>query len=102
MVDLHRLRHDAVKFDRAWGNFERMLKNMTKRFRDVRNNEHMLTSRNKREGYYSAKALRVTKKSVESYTPKFRMEFVRIHDKAWALRYRKQTGAQVVRIKERK
>ena len=102
MVNLHKLRHDAAMFERAWGDFERMLKNMNKRFTDVRNNEHLLVSRNKREGWYSAKALRITRKSLAEGYPKFRMEFVRIHNKAWALRYRKQTGAQIVRVKERK
>jgi hypothetical protein len=87
MVDLHKLRRDAKMFDRAWGNFERMLKNMNQRFRDVRNNERLLVSRNKREGWYAVKLVG---------------EHHRIHDKAWALRYRKQTGAQVVRVRERK
>lgn len=104
MVDLHKLRHDAVMFDRAWGNFERMLKNMNKRFRDVRNNERVLVSRNKREGFYAGRlaAMLYAKGSNHGKPVQFKNRYVRIHNKAWALRYRKQTGAQIVRVKERK
>jgi hypothetical protein len=99
MVNLNKLRRDAKLFDRAWSNFERMLKNLNQRHRDIRNNERMLVSRNKREGWYSArhKSQRINPKTkmFESVCAKC----FRIHSKAWALRYRKQTGAQLMRVK---
>lgn len=95
MVNLAKLRHDADKFARGWSDFERMLANMNKRFRDVRNNERVLVSRNKREGWYMTRLKTLGAKGSS------RLHF-RTNSKAWALRYRKQTGAQIVRVKEKK
>lgn len=95
-VELSQLRADAKMFERKFGNFERQLKNLTKRFRDVRNNERVLKSRNKREGWY------VGWHADNSLHEDAAMRHIRCCAKEWALRYRKQTGAQVVTVKERK
>lgn len=95
-VELSELRKDAKLYDRRWGDFERQLKNLTKRFRDVRNNERLLKSRNKREGWY------VGWHADNSLHEDALMRHVRCCAKEWALRYRKQTGAQVLIVKGRR
>jgi hypothetical protein len=101
-VELDALRAGAKLFARKCDNFERELQNLTKRFRDARNNERRLTSRNKREGWYMS---RQHSQVIDPKTLRFKYpgrKVFRTPLKEWALRYRKQTGAQVIFVKERK
>lgn len=90
-VELTTLRRDAKVFGRKFSNFERQLANLNKRFRDVRNNERQLVSRNKREGFYAAKVMRYSGKRWHLRCP----------IKDLGLRYRKQEGTQLMFIKRR-
>lgn len=90
-VELAETRSSARRFERGYRQLERELTNLNIYTHGAKSNERPLASRNKREGWYTA---RVRKFRGGRYC-------LRGFDKELALRYRKQSGTQLMFIKPR-